>query len=555
MRLAALVVLVACVDQGAGPPGKKIDAAYIADNVLKELPQLDDGFRVDLGGRVSYLGSSVDKKSVAPGATVRVSHYWQVQQPPGGDWKVFAFVRGAPNTADFMNLPATDMEIGHGPATWRAGEIIRDIQDVTLRPDWRSPTATLYVGLIQAGAHGVGDRMIAIGPHVVDRAIVARTFDIDLSRAPAPIGSVYIQRAAGPITIDGVANDPGWAGVPSSPEFVQAEGSPEVVGKATAKLTWDDTYLYAFVSIVDNDIYSEYKKHDDPLAKADAVELFIDADGNKRGYVQLAVNPNNATFDSWFAGGRAPKGDEAWDAGMTTAVKVRGTPDVAGDTDQGWDVEIQIPWAAVKGRDEQMNVRLPPQIGDKWKLNVVRIDKSGDKPTSASSWNRISYQDPDGLDRMLTAVFADQTGSIVARPDGQGSAAQGSSVQPGAGSGSAQAPSNGPTLGPRNSATAPGAGSNATPTLKSTTGAELTGNPFTSGDAGSTAKGPAPKAPTGNGELKGNPFTPNAGSNATPPPKSPTSNGEGSNAKGPTPNTGGEIRTNPYRQDAGGAKP
>src|SRR5262249_16612366 len=154
---------------------------------------------------------------------------------------------------------------------------------------------------------------------------------------------------------DGIANDPGWAGIPTSPEFVQAEGSPEVVGKASAKLTWDDTHLYAFISIVDNDIYSEYKKHDDPLSKADAIEPVIDADGNKRGYVEVAVSPNNGTFDSWFAGGHTPKGDEAWDSGMITAVKVRGTPDVAGDTDQGWDVEIAIPWAAVKGRDEQMN--------------------------------------------------------------------------------------------------------------------------------------------------------------------------------------------------------
>ena len=33
--------------------------------------------------------------------------------------------------------------------------------------------------------------------------------------------------------------------------------------------------------------------------------MFIDADGNRRGYVELQVNPNNVTFDSWFAGDRA----------------------------------------------------------------------------------------------------------------------------------------------------------------------------------------------------------------------------------------------------------
>jgi hypothetical protein len=98
---------------------------------------------------------------------------------------------------------------------------------------------------------------------------------------------------------------------------------------------------------------------------------------------------------------------------MVTAVKVRGTADKEGDTDQGWDVEIAIPLAAVKGRSEQMQVTLPPQVGNRWRLNVVRVDsRSGGGGPSASSWNRISYSDFHALDKMLTVVFADASGSI-----------------------------------------------------------------------------------------------------------------------------------------------
>src|SRR5262249_20209684 len=153
---------------------------------------------------------------------------------------------------------------------------------------------------------------------------------------------------------------------------------------------------------------------DDTVYLEDCVEIFIDADGNKRGYIELQVNPNNATFDSWFAKDRTQKGDVSWDSHMETAVKVHGTPDIAGDQDTGWEVEIAIPWAAVKGRDDQMQVRLPPHVGDRWKLNVVRVHgKYPDKAYTASSWNRISIGDFHGLDRMLTAVFADTTGSIM----------------------------------------------------------------------------------------------------------------------------------------------
>lgn len=414
---AGLVAWAACVDQGPGPKPKKIEPSYVAEHLLAkppagEFPRLE----VSLGGKVVYLGNTLDKPAVAPGQTVRVTHYWRVVQPVGAGWRVFALVRGAPNTADFMNLPATDMQIAHGPATWKPGELVEDIQDITLRPDWRSATATLYVGLIAIGEHGVGDRMAASGPHTQDRAVIARVIDVDLSKAPPPPGTVYVPRAPGPVTVDGAGAEPAWAGAATSPELATAEGGADPAGKAITKLTWDDQFLYVFVSITDSDVWSAYKQHDDPLWKQDCVELFIDADGNRRGYVELQVNPNNATFDSWFAATRAQPGDPSWDSGMETAVALRGTT-APGDTDQGWDAEIAIPWQAVRGRDEAMAVRLPPEVGDRWRLNIVRVDvKTGDKNPRAASWNRITLADFHALDRMLTVVFADAGGSIKPAP-------------------------------------------------------------------------------------------------------------------------------------------
>ncbi len=463
---ATLVLALACAaacaaDQGAGPQGKKIEPAFIRENLLAAPPEGLEHVDVKLGDGVVYLGSAIDKPTLIPGQAAKITHYWKVTKPPGPGWRVFTLIRGMPNTADFMNLDATDMEIGHGPATWRAGEIISDPQTFILRPDWHSATATIYVGLIQVDGHQLGDRMAASGPGVVDRAIT-RELPVDLSKAPPPLGTVYVSRARGPITIDGVANDPGWAGISPSPNFATGEGSPEPVGKASARMTWDDKYLYLSVQVIDNDIYSPYKNHDDPLWKSDVIEIFIDADSNRRGYIELQVNPNNATFDKWWPQTRATPGDTSWESGMITAVKVRGTADKAGDTDQGWDAEIAIPWGAVKGRDDNMKVRLPPEVGDRWRMNVVRGDtRTGGGEASVSSWNRITYNDFHALDRMLTIVFADQTGSIVPKPElpadeGSGSnesAGGGSSAS--AGSGNAGRGSAGSTAGSGSAATAP----------------------------------------------------------------------------------------------------
>ncbi|HEU4728041.1 MAG TPA: carbohydrate-binding family 9-like protein, partial [Kofleriaceae bacterium] len=457
----AMVAWSACVDRGPGPQPKKIDPSYVAEHLLGrppagEVSRLD----VSLGGKVVYVGNTIDKPTAAPGQTVRVTHYWRVVQPVGPGWRVFALVRGAPGTADFMNLPPTDMEIAHGPALWKAGELIEDIQDITLRPDWRSATATLSVGLIAIGQHGPGDRMAAVGPHTQDRAVIARVIEIDLAKAPPPAGTVYVPRATGPITIDGLGSEPAWATAASSPELATAEGSADPVGKAIARLTWDDQFLYALVSVTDSDVVSEYKNHDDPLWKQDCVELFIDADGNRRGYVELQVNPNNATFDSWFATTRAQPGDPSWDSGMLTAVKLRGTT-APGDTDQGWDAEIAIPWQAVRGRDEAMAVRLPPEVGDRWRLNLVRVDvRTGEKNPQASSWNRITSADFHALDRMLTVVFADTSGSIVPRAPAGGA---GSSVVPGSGASPMMPGAGSPGAGSAGAPRATGAGSGAGP--------------------------------------------------------------------------------------------
>ena len=63
-------------------------------------------------------------------------------------------------------------------------------------------------------------------------------------------------------------------------------------------MTWDEQNLYVFVQADDPDVSSKYTKNDDEIWKNDVIEIFIDADSNRHGYVELQVNPNNATFDT-----------------------------------------------------------------------------------------------------------------------------------------------------------------------------------------------------------------------------------------------------------------
>jgi hypothetical protein len=463
--IAAL--LVACVDKGKGPQPKKIDPGYIADHLLKAAPSdLSGAGNVAIGTDVEYLGNRPPTTAVVPGTAFRITHYWRVIATPNDNWRVFTHVRGALGTSDFSNADGSDMRIGYGPQNWKPGDIIADEQEITLPPNWRSKTAAVVVGLYQKGKHRISDRAVIKSPRATDNSLTVAELAVDIEKAPPPPGTVVLKKSAQPIVVDGVASEPAWTLATTSPEFLSAEGSPDVTGTAVARMTWDDNNLYLFATVSDSDIYSEYKTHDDPLWKADCIEMFIDADGNRSGYVELQWNPNNARFDSWFATTRAQAGDVSFDSVAVSAVKLRGTGDVSGDTDQGWDIEVAIPWAAVKGKDDGMRIKLPPTPGDRFHLNVVRVDKRGDT-TTASSWSRIPYSDFHALDRMLTVVFADDnpkpdagSGSGSASTTGVGSAA-GSSAGSGIGSAPSPIPS---TLRPGGTYQAAGSGNVVAPT-------------------------------------------------------------------------------------------
>jgi hypothetical protein len=416
--VAALVLAAsACVDKSAGQHEKQIDPAYIAANLLSAPPaSLANPVNADLDGKITYLGNDYAGGALVPGQKVTIKHYWKVVAAPGSDWRVFSHLRGEGAHPDFLNVDATDMRTGHPPKDWKPGEIIQDEQTFTVRPDWHSPTAILIVGLYPKGKHQVSDRMpVKSGPSM-DQAVIAVRFEVDLSKGPPAPGTIKLRKANGPLLIDGKDSDLGWRTATSSGEFPTAEGSPDPSGKTVAKMTWDERALYLFISSDDTDVASQYKNQDDPLWKEDTVEIFIDADANRHGYVELQVNPNNAHFDTWWPETRAQPDDKTYTANLESAVQVHGTLDNRNDTDQGWDVEIAIPWAAVKGKDDAMNVHLPPLPGDTWRLNVVRVDKGKDANVAAASWNKITYGDFHALDRMLTVIFADSDGGTTPPP-------------------------------------------------------------------------------------------------------------------------------------------
>jgi hypothetical protein len=79
---------------------------------------------------------------------------------------------------------------------------------------------------------------------------------------------------------------------------------------------------------------------------------------------------------------------------MKTAVKVRGTLDDASDRDQGWTVEMQIPFARLA---EVPHV--PPQKGDRWRFNLYRLEHHGRRTVEGQAFSPLFVGDFHALPR------------------------------------------------------------------------------------------------------------------------------------------------------------
>jgi carbonic anhydrase/acetyltransferase-like protein (isoleucine patch superfamily)/bifunctional DNA-binding transcriptional regulator/antitoxin component of YhaV-PrlF toxin-antitoxin module len=197
------------------------------------------------------------------------------------------------------------------------------------------------------------------------------------------------RRAAGPITIDGSLDDPGWASVPPMSPLVLAGGGAPPVQPTEVKACWDETHLYVCFACKDTDIWGNLENRDDPLYDEEVVELFLCPTGDLRHYFELEISPNNVLFDAKVF---SPEGsraamlvDREWNSpGIRTAVRVSGIVNDRTSPDIGWIVEAAVPFA-------DLGLPGPPAPGSVWRANFYRIER-GDV-TEFTAWSP-TYREP-----------------------------------------------------------------------------------------------------------------------------------------------------------------
>ena len=173
---------------------------------------------------------------------------------------------------------------------------------------------------------------------------------------------------------------------------------------ASARVLYDATRLYVGYEVADAYLKCTFEKNDDHLWEQDAVELMVDPDGDGKNYFEVQVSPTGLVFDTRYDSRRVPRpfGVMTWSSAAEAKVLLRGKVN-DDDEDQGYSVELAIPWSAFATGSTPA---APPAAGTVWRMNFFVMDALA-KGQRAVGWSAPLIGDFHTLDRFGRVVFPD----------------------------------------------------------------------------------------------------------------------------------------------------
>ncbi len=206
------------------------------------------------------------------------------------------------------------------------------------------------------------------------RRYVRRTVaQLEELKALAPPAPYAVAQRQGSITLEGKLAEAAWQTALAMP--IQYNRLEKVEGKpATVRLLWDKTHLYAAFEVPDTNVIAPIMKRDGDVWTTDCIELFLLPDRKALDYWEIEISASGSLFD-----GLCKKYVDRWGndlkreknlPGLEFAVSVQGTLDKHDDRDEGYTVEVAVPFK------ELPNFPKNPKIGDQLYALLCRVDRN-----------------------------------------------------------------------------------------------------------------------------------------------------------------------------------
>jgi hypothetical protein len=175
-----------------------------------------------------------------------------------------------------------------------------------------------------------------------------------------------------PPVIDGDIDDKIWAEAAWTEAFSDIEGElsnrPLPYHKTYAKMLWDNDYLYIAAKMEEKHVWANLTERDQIVFHDNDFEVFLEPGNSGHRYFEYEINALNTMFDLYLPQPYRANANYfiPWDSkALKHAVKVTGTLNDPSDEDEGWTVELAIPFKDISSA---------PQDGNIWRLGFSRVE-------------------------------------------------------------------------------------------------------------------------------------------------------------------------------------
>jgi Carbohydrate-binding family 9 len=210
-----------------------------------------------------------------------------------------------------------------------------------------------------------------------------------------------VARVTSQLKIDGELSESAWAEITPITDFVNNRDGSRSTISTEARLLYDDKFVYFAFRAIDKNIWATMKRRDEHLWLEEVVEVFLQANPEIPNYIELEVNPLGTMLDIYLLDTRKPLHYESWNSEkLRWAVRVAGTVD-GKDGDREWSCEIALPL-----EDIATATHRPPQPGDRWRMNLYRVERL--PQVAELAWSPTLQDDFHVLGRLGEIVFTER---------------------------------------------------------------------------------------------------------------------------------------------------
>lgn len=361
------------------------------------------------GDKIELIGFDVSKPLVA-GKPSTFTWYWKALDDIDDNWKVFVHFDSS-KKAYRQNLDHHPLDGLYQTSRWKKGQVIEDVQKVTLNGNYPAGQAVPYIGFykgnqrlpIKNGVKKTDDRRV-IGPPLTiknpnDKGRAAKELP---TYSPAEVDQAALEKAK----VDGKLDEDFWK--KAKPISLEPFGAAPDLHTKVYVLRGKD-HLLVGARMPDERVWSKLDKRDADTWTEEVFEMYIDKDRDGKDYLEMQINPLGTVFDAHFAqrlgrgkGSRDEQIDRAraWNMkGLESAVYVEGTVNDDSDKDTAWSVELKIPYTSIPGIDQA------PKDGESWAVDFYRYDRPDDKRTYAYAWSKPNGGSFHQVERFGTLQF------------------------------------------------------------------------------------------------------------------------------------------------------